>query len=293
MANVYEWLDAGNTLVGDGAMGTALQELGLTDGGAPELWNVEQPEKVSSVLAGYAAAGSNVLTTNTFGGTKPRLQMHGLEDRVHELNKAGAQIARAIADSYENVFVFGDIGPSGELMEPMGTLTHESAKEIFAEQIKGLVEGGADAILIETMSDLEEVRAAVAAVNEVAPGMPIVATLSFDTNLRTMMGVKPAQAMTEISAMGVRLVGANCGRGTDEMSVIAKDLVEAAPAGTHVFVQSNAGLPQLVGGEFIYTGTPEEMGEFAAEMKALGINAIGACCGSTKEHTAAIAKVLK
>lgn len=292
MANLYEWLDAGNPLVGDGAMGTALQLLGLTDGGAPELWNVEQPEKVSSILESYAAAGANLLTTNTFGGTKPRLQMHNLEDRVHELNKAGAEVARKIADRYENVFVLGDVGPTGELMEPMGTLTHADAKEIFAEQIKGLVDGGCDAILIETMSDLAEVSAAVEAVQEVAPGMPVVATLSFDTNLRTMMGVKPAQAVTEISAMGVRLVGANCGRGTDEMRIIAKELVEAKPAGVYVFLQSNAGLPQLVGSEFVYTGTSDEMAEFAAEMKELGINAIGACCGSTGEHIAAIAKVL-
>jgi 5-methyltetrahydrofolate--homocysteine methyltransferase len=219
--------------------------------------------------------------------------MHALEDRVHELNKAGAQVARQVAAKFENVFVFGDIGPSGDLMEPMGTLTHESAKELFAEQIKGLVDGGVDAILIETMSDLAEVAAAVAAAHEVAPGMPVVATLSFDTNLRTMMGVKPAMAITEIGALGVRLVGANCGRGTDEMEIIAKELVEAAPAGVHVFVQSNAGLPKLVGAEFVYTGTPEEMGVFAAQMKALGINAIGTCCGSTNEHTAAIAKVLK
>ena len=293
MENLYDWLDAGNTLVGDGAMGTALQDLGLTDGGAPELWNVDFPDRVASVLTGYASAGANVLTTNTFGGTRPRLQMHALEDRVHELNKAGAQVARQVADKFENVFVFGDIGPSGDLMEPMGTLTHESAKELFAEQIKGLVDGGVDAILIETMSDLAEVAAAVAAAHEVAPGMPVVATLSFDTNLRTMMGVKPAMAITEIGALGVRLVGANCGRGTDEMEIIAKELVEAAPAGVHVFVQSNAGLPKLVGAEFVYTGTPEEMGVFAAQMKALGINAIGTCCGSTKEHTAAIAKVLK
>lgn len=293
MANLYEWLDAGNPVVGDGAMGTALQQLGLTDGGAPELWNVEQPEKVTSILDGYAAAGANLLTTNTFGGTRPRLQMHGLDDRVYELNKVGAQIARKVADKYENVFVLGDIGPSGELMEPMGTLTHDGAKEIFAEQIKGLVDGGCDAILIETMSDLEEVRAAVAAVNEVAPGMPVVATLSFDTNLRTMMGVKPAQAVTEIGSMGVRLVGANCGRGTDEMEVIAKDLVEAKPNDVYVFVQSNAGLPKLVGAEFVYTGTPEEMGQFARDMKELGINAIGACCGSTDAHIEAIAKVLK
>lgn len=292
MANVYEWLDAGNPLVGDGAMGTALQDLGLTDGGAPELWNVEQPEKVASVLDGYATAGANVVTTNTFGGTRGRLEMHGLGDRVHELNKAGSEVARSVADKHENVFVFGDVGPSGELMEPMGTLTPESGKELFAEQIKGLVAGGCDAILIETMSDLEEVRAAVEAAKEVAPGMPIVATLSFDTNLRTMMGVKPATAVTEIAAMGVRLIGANCGRGTDEMRIIAGEMADAKPEGVHLFIQSNAGLPQLVGGDFVYTGTPDEMGEFATEMKSIGITAIGSCCGSDKTHTAAIAKAL-
>ena len=292
MANVYEWLDAGNPLVGDGAMGTALQDLGLTDGGAPELWNVEQRDKVASVLHGYATAGSNVVTTNTFGGTKGRLEMHDLGDRVHELNKAGSEVARSVADQFENVFVFGDVGPSGELMDPMGTLTPESGKALFADQIRGLVDGGCDAILIETMSDLGEVAAAVAAAQEVAPGMPIAATLSFDTNLRTMMGVKPAQAITAIAEMGVRLIGANCGRGTDEMRIIASELADAKPAGVHVFIQSNAGLPQLVGADFVYTGTPEEMGEFATEMKELGINAIGSCCGSTNVHTAAIARAL-
>lgn len=292
MANVYEWLDAGNPLVGDGAMGTALQDLGLTDGGAPELWNVEQPEKVASVLRTYATAGANVVTTNTFGGTKGRLDMHDLGDRVHELNKAGSEVARSVADQFENVFVFGDVGPSGELMDPMGTLTPESGKALFADQIRGLVSGGCDAILIETMSDLGEVAAAVEAAKEVAPGMPIVATLSFDTNLRTMMGVKPAQAITAIAEMGVRLIGANCGRGTDEMRIIASELADAKPAGVHIFIQSNAGLPQLVGADFVYTGTPEEMGEFATEMKALGIKAIGSCCGSAQSHTAAIAQAL-
>ena len=292
MANVYEWLDAGNPLVGDGAMGTALQDLGLTDGGAPELWNVEQPEKVASVLRGYAAAGANVLTTNTFGGTKGRLEMHDLGDRVAELNKAGSEVARSVADQFENVFVFGDVGPSGELMDPMGTLTPESGQALFADQIRGLVAGGCDAILIETMSDLGEVAAAVEAAKEVAPGMPIVATLSFDTNLRTMMGVKPGQAITAIAEMGVRLIGANCGRGTDEMRIIAAELADAKPEGVYVFIQSNAGLPQLVGADFVYTGTPEEMGEFATEMKTIGINAIGSCCGSTPAHTAAISQAL-
>lgn len=292
MSNVYEWLDAGHTLIGDGAMGTALQAAGLTDGGAPELWNVEHPDRVAAVLRGYADAGAQFLTTNSFGGTRPRLAMHGLEDRVHELNRAAAQVAREVVDSSSAMFVFGDIGPSGELMEPMGTLTPESAKELFAEQIKGLVDGGVDAILIETMSDIEEVRAAVAAAHEVAPGMPVVATMSFDTNLRTMMGVKPATAIKEIGAMGVRLVGANCGRGTDEMRVIAQEFVDAKPDDVHILLTSNAGLPQLKDGEFVYTGTPAEMGEFVNDMHALGINAFGACCGSEPGHIAAIAGAL-
>jgi len=292
MNNVYQWLDDGNSLVGDGAMGTALQNAGLTDGGAPELWNVEHPDRIAEVLDSYAAAGAQFLTTNTFGGTKPRLAMHDLQDRVHELNKAGAQVARSVASNYDNIFVFGDVGPSGELMEPLGALSHDEAKGIFSEQIKGLVEGGVDAILIETMSDLSEVQAAVDAAHEVAPELPVVVTLSFDTNLRTMMGVKPATAITEISKMGVRLIGANCGRGTDEMRIVAAEMAEAKPDGIHILLQSNAGLPQLVGGEFVYTGTPHDMAEFARDMMALGINALGSCCGSTPEHTAAIAGVL-
>ena len=292
MSAIYEALEKA-TLASDGAMGTMLQDRGLTDGGAPELWNVERPEEIEAVLEAYAAAGANFITTNTFGGTAGRLAMHGLEDRLAELNKAGAVIARKVADRHPGCFVMGDIGPSGELMDPMGTLTPETGKALFAAQISALVAGGVDAILIETMSDLGEVEAAVAAAQEVAPGLPIIVTMSFDTNLRTMMGVKPAQAVTEIAAMGVRLIGANCGRGTDEMRIIASELADAKPADVHVFIQSNAGLPQLVGADFVYTGTPAEMGEFALEMKALGINAIGSCCGSTHEHTAAIAGALK
>jgi len=292
MSNVYEWLDAGNNLVGDGAMGTALQDAGLTDGGAPELWNVEHPDLVGAILKRYADAGAQYLTTNTFGGTRPRLAMHDLADRVYELNKAAAEVARDVINSSDALFVFGDVGPSGELMEPMGLLTPESAQEIFAEQIQGLVDGGVDAILIETMSDLDEVRAVVAAARHVAPELPIVATMSFDTNLRTMMGVKPATAITEIAAMGVRVIGANCGRGTDEMRVIAQDFVDAKPDGVHIVLTSNAGLPQLVGDEFIYTGSPDDMAEFVSDMHAIGINAFGACCGSNAGHIAAIARVL-
>lgn len=284
-------LEAG-TLTSDGAMGTMLQDRGLTDGGAPELWNVEHADVVEAILEEYATAGAQLLTTNTFGGTRARLQMHDLEGRVHELNKAGAEVARRVADRHPGVFVMGDIGPSGELMEPMGTLTADEAKDLFAEQIRGLVAGGVDALLIETMSDLSEIEAAVSAAQEVAPEVPVIATLSFDTNLRTMMGVKPAVAVKTLSALGVRVIGANCGRGTDEMLVIAKELSEARDAGTYLITQSNAGLPQLVGGEFVYTGTPADMGIFAKQMQELGINIVGSCCGSTPAHTKAIREAL-
>ncbi len=291
MSTIYEALEK-SALACDGAMGTMLQNAGLTDGGSPELWNVEKPEEVEKILEAYAAAGAKFLTTNTFGGTRGRLAMHGLENRVEEVNKAGAQIARKVAARHSGTFVLGDIGPSGDLMEPMGTLTLESGQALFAEQIRGLVAGGVDAILIETMSDLSEIEAAVNAVNEVAPGLPIIATMSFDTNLRTMMGVKPAATVTYLSSLGVRIIGANCGRGVDEMLQIAKELVAARPDGVFIITQSNAGLPKLQGDAFIYDGTPDEMAIYAKEMLGLGVNIIGSCCGSTPAHTKAIAQSL-
>ncbi len=291
MSSIYELLEK-SALASDGAMGTMLQEAGLTDGGSPELWNVERPEEIEKILESYASAGASFITTNTFGGTRGRLGMHGLESRVAELNKAGAAIARKVADRHPGVFVMGDIGPSGDLMEPMGTLTLESGKELFAEQIRGLVAGGVDAILIETMSDLGEVEAAVNAAHEVAPELPVIVTLSFDTNLRTMMGVKPAAAVTQLAAMGVRIIGANCGRGVDEMLLIAKELVGARPEGVFIITQSNAGLPKLQGDVFIYDGSPEDMADYARQMVELGVNIIGSCCGSTPAHTRAIASTL-
>ncbi|MFZ2227279.1 MAG: homocysteine S-methyltransferase family protein [Candidatus Nanopelagicaceae bacterium] len=291
MSQIYDALEI-SSLTSDGAMGTILQERGLDDGGAPELWNVEKPAEIEAVLEAYAAAGARFITTNTFGGTRGRLALHGLEARVEELNEAGALIARRVADRHPGTFVMGDIGPSGDLMEPMGTLTMESAQEIFEEQIRGLVAGGVDAILIETMSDLNEVEAAVLAAQKTAPSLPVIATMSFDTNLRTMMGVKPAQAVARLSALGVRIIGANCGRGVDEMRSIAKELVGARPPGVFIITQSNAGLPVLVGDTFQYQGTPAEMAAFALEMLEIGVNIIGSCCGSTPSHTAAISAAL-
>src|SRR6476659_3646692 len=269
----------------DGGMGTLLQDRGLTDGGAGELWNAERPDVIRECHEQYARAGARVLTTNTFGGTRPRLQMHGLEDRVHELNRAAATLAREVADAH-GILVAGDLGPTGELLEPLGTMSAADAQALFEEQLRGLADGGIDLVLVETMSDLAEVRAAVAAARSVVPDLPVVATLSFDTNLRSMMGVRPADAVTALAAEGVDAVGANCGRGPGEMATIASQLAGARPEGLLLVAQSNAGLPQVVGDHFEYDATPADMAAHARELHKLGIDLIGGCCGSTPAHLA-------
>jgi 5-methyltetrahydrofolate--homocysteine methyltransferase len=271
----------------DGGMGTLLQDRGLDDGGAGELWNVDRPDVVRESHEAYARAGARILTTNTFGGSRPRLQMHGLEDRVHEINKAAAAVAREVADEH-GILVAGDLGPTGELLAPLGTMDGAEAEEIFAEQLRGLRDGGIDVVLIETMSDLAEVEAAVRAAGAVVPDLPIIATLSFDTNLRSMMGVRPAQAVTSLAALGVDAVGANCGRGPEEMEAIAAEMVDARPEGVLIVAQSNAGLPQVVGDHFEYDKTPTDLAEHAKVLRSLGVDLIGACCGSTPEHISAM-----
>jgi 5-methyltetrahydrofolate--homocysteine methyltransferase len=275
----------------DGAMGTMLQQLGLDDGGSGELWNVARPADVASVHEAYLRAGAKVITTNTFGGTRPRLAMHGLAERVEELNRAGAQVARAAAEPF-GALVAGGLGPTGELLEPLGTLTAEQATGLFAEQLRGLVAGGIDLVLIETMSDLAEVEAAVRAAKLVAPGVPVVATLSFDTHLRTMMGVTPSAAVLALGALGVAAVGANCGRGPGEMETVIAQMNQARPDGLLLIAQSNAGLPQLVGDRFEYDAPPAAMGEHARRLRAVGADLIGACCGSTPEHVQAMHRAL-
>jgi 5-methyltetrahydrofolate--homocysteine methyltransferase len=275
------------TVLVDGGMGTLLQDSGLDDGGAGELWNVDRPEVVRASHEAYARAGARILTTNTFGGSRPRLQMHGLEDRVHEINQAAASVARHVADEH-GILVAGDLGPTGELLAPLGTMDGAEAEEIFAEQLRGLRDGGIDVVLIETMSDLAEVEAAVRAAGSVVPDLPIIATLSFDTNLRSMMGVRPAQAVTALAAAGVDAVGANCGRGPEEMETIAAEMVAARTEGLLIVAQSNAGLPQVVGDHFEYDKTPADLAEHARVLQGLGVDLIGACCGSTPEHIAAM-----
>jgi methionine synthase I (cobalamin-dependent) len=287
MNRLTELLDEHSPVLVDGGMGTLLQDRGLDDGGSGELWNVDRPDVVRDSHQAYARAGARILTTNTFGGTRPRLQMHGLEDRVQEINAAAAALAREVADEH-GLLVAGDLGPTGELLAPLGAMEPAEAEEIFAEQLRGLRDGGIDVVLIETMSDLAEVEAAVRAARSVVPELPVIATLSFDTNLRTMMGVRPGDAVTALAAAGVDAVGANCGRGPEEMEAIAAQLAEARPDGLLLVAQSNAGLPQVVGDHFEYDKSPADLAKHAQTLRELGIDLIGACCGSTPEHIAAM-----
>lgn len=279
-------------VLGDGAMGTMLQEAGLESGGAPELWNVERPEVIRGIYRGYADAGSQVITTNTFGGTSYRLGRDNMSGRVRELNVAGAWLAREVADAAGRpVLVAGDIGPTGEIFAPLGALQPEDAQAAFAEQAAALAEGGADFFLIETMSALEEVEAAIHGIRS-ASDLPIAATMTFDTHFRTMMGVKPAQALKALYGLGVRVIGANCGNGPAEIERIMSEMVAVKPDDVFLIAQSNAGLPKYDQGVIRYDGTPEVMAEYALKMRGLGVRYIGACCGSTPAHIAAMKAAL-
>jgi 5-methyltetrahydrofolate--homocysteine methyltransferase len=279
-------LERRKIVLGDGAMGTMLHQAGLTIG-APEQWNVRKPEAVSAIHRGYIEAGSDFISTNTFGGTRNRLKLDNLEDRVAELNEAGARLAREAAGE---ALVAGSVGPTGELMEPLGTLTMDGARESFAEQARALKAGGVDFALIETMSALEEVQSAIEGVREA--GLPVVVTMSFDTNFRTMMGVKPVAAVTTIAGWGVSVIGANCGNGPAEIERVMSEMAQALPGGVALMAKSNAGMPRWLDGHITYDGTPEVMSDYARRMAALGVRVIGGCCGSTPEHIAGMRRAI-
>jgi 5-methyltetrahydrofolate--homocysteine methyltransferase len=293
MNRFLEFLQNPNIILADGAMGTLLFQAGLEHGAPPELWNVEQPEKVRAVQRAYLQAGSQIILTNTFGGTRFRLAMHGLESRVKELNRAGAAIARAEVDAAGGrAIVAGDIGPSGEILAPLGALEYADAVAGFAEQAEGLIAGGVDVIWIETMSDLEEVRAAMEGVRRVSRDVPIIATMTFDTHGRTMMGVTPEQAVKAITEWGAVATGGNCGNGPDELLTVIEKMRAAKPDAVLVS-KSNAGKPQLVEGKVVYPAGPDEMAHYAVEMRNAGARVIGACCGSSPAHLRAISRAVK
>ncbi|WP_040496423.1 betaine--homocysteine S-methyltransferase [Ilumatobacter nonamiensis] len=275
----------------DGAMGTELFARGLESGGAPELWNVEHPDRVTAVHADYVAAGSDIILTNSFGGTGFRLKLHQLDSRVIELNEAAARVAREAADAADRrVIVAGSMGPTGELLEPMGSLTPETCAQAFAEQAKGLDAGGADVLWIETMSHLDEIVGAVEGARSVSD-LPIVTTLSYDTAGRTMMGVTGEEAVTRLAGLGVDAVGANCGNNLADTEAA---LIEMRSTNPDILLVSkaNAGMPEWHGADLHYSGSPEVMAAHAVRQREAGIQIIGACCGSSPKHLAMMREVL-
>jgi 5-methyltetrahydrofolate--homocysteine methyltransferase len=288
-----ELLSQPGLILADGGMGTMLMELGLQFGASPELWNVEHPDRVGKVHRGYLEAGSRIILTNTFGGNRLRLGLHNLQDRVVELNRAAARLVRQEVEAAGGrALVAGDIGPSGGILAPLGELEPAQAVEAFAEQAGGLVEGGVDVIWIETLSSLEEVRAAVDGARRASKDIPIVATMTFDTRGRTMMGVTPEQAVKELSTWGLAAIGANCGNGPEEILGVIQKMCAAAPQATLV-AKANAGVPKLEKGRAVYGAGPEEMARYATAVADAGARIIGACCGSTPRHLAAMAAALK
>jgi 5-methyltetrahydrofolate--homocysteine methyltransferase len=285
-------LDRGSPALADGAMGTMLFDQGLESGGSPEAWNVERPEIVKGVHRGYLEAGAELLLTNTFGGNRFRLALHGLEGRVDELNRAGARLAReAVEAAGGRAIVAGDIGPSGGILEPLGDLAYAAAVEGFAEQARALIAGGVDIVWIETMSDLEEVHAAMEGVRRVSPSVPLLTTMTFDTRGHTMMGVSPEQAVEALQGWGAAAVGGNCGNGPDEIVQVIEKMRRHA-ADVRLVAKANAGIPAWKDGRAVYGAGPEAMAAYAASVVERGAWMVGACCGSTPAHLRAMAEAL-
>ncbi len=284
-------------LLADGALGTNLFAVGLETGDAPELWNIDHPDRIANLAQQFIDAGSDILLTNSFGGTHYRLALHKAQDRVHELNSASARILKELADASDrDIVVAGSMGPTGEIFEPNGTLTHEAAVAAFKEQAEALKDGGCDVLWIETISSTEEARAAYEAAE--STGLPVVYTMSLDTNGRTMMGVTASDLVT----LGKEFdhtpaaCGTNCGVGASEVVAaimnmkIAADKNEMEPV---LVAKANCGIPEYVEGKIVYNGTPELMARYAQMVVDAGARIVGGCCGTTPTHIAAMHEALQ
>ena len=280
--------------VADGATGTNLFGRGLETGYPPELWSVERPDDILWLHNSFINAGSDLILTNSFGGNSFRLKLHNAEYRVAELNEAAAKLARQAVgacakSSGRLVVVAGSIGPTGELFEPLGTLTHSGAVKAFREQAIALADGGVDILWIETMSSNEEVAAAIEAAK--ATGLPICCTMTFDTASRSMMGVTPASFASFAAAKGADLIGANCGIGPAELLHSVRAILTQADD-IPVVAKGNCGIPAYVDGAIHYHGTPELMAQYALFARDAGAKIIGGCCGTSPAHVAAMVAAL-
>ncbi len=284
-------------LLADGATGTNLFDMGLTSGDAPDLWNIDKPDNVRRLHQGFIDAGSDIILTNTFGANARRLMLHGDQERAFEINKAGAEIAREMADAAGRpVVVAGSVGPTGDLFAPLGELTAADATEVFVTQMEGLKAGGADLAWIETMSAKEEMLAAAEAAQRV--GLPYVITASFDTAGRTMMGLQPAEFASEMmTGDGISdserpvAVGGNCGVGASDTLLAILSMTEAAPDAI-IVCKANAGIPVVKGENVEYSGSPALMADYAGLAIDAGARIIGGCCGTRPDHLKAMRAVI-
>jgi 5-methyltetrahydrofolate--homocysteine methyltransferase len=286
--SLQDLLALGRPLLADGATGTNYFKVGLESGEPPEFWITDHPDRVIGLHQQFVDAGADIILTNTFGCNRHRLKLHNAQARVHELAAGAARLARSVADAASRpVVVAGSVGPTGELFEPLGALTHDEAVDAFAEQIEGLKEGGADVAWIETMSAPEEMRAAAEAAIRV--GMPYVCTMSFDTAGRTMMGLAPNTLATQFADLSVAplAIGANCGVGASDILV---SVLEMAGAVNPIVCKGNCGIPKFEGTTITYSGTPELMAKYARLAVDAGARIIGGCCGTSPKHLRAMAE---
>ena len=281
-------LQEGQVLMADGATGTMLQDNGLELGKVPESWLFERPNQVLALHKAYLEAGSDIILTCSFGGTRYRLRSDGLAGRVVEVNLRAAELAREAAGA--DAYVAGDMGPTGQLLAPLGQATVEEVADAFALQAEGLSAGGADFLLIETMSDLGEARAAIEGARRVTD-LPVFCTFSFDTHGRTMMGLSPRQVALEIGPI-VQGFGANCGNDPAEFPAFLQEMRQAAPAMV-LCAKPNAGLPRIVGDQVVYDADPEYMAEIARKVTQAGAQIVGGCCGTTPAHISAMTAALR
>ena len=280
-------------LLADGATGTNYFAMGLQSGDAPELWNVSHPERVASLHRSFIDAGADIILTNSFGGSSYRLKLHQAQDRVAELNLAAASIARNEADKTDrSVIVAGSVGPTGEILQPVGTLDSGAAEDAFAVQALALAEGGVDVIWLETMSSKEELQAAGAGAKRAE--LPVVATMTFDSNGSTMMGFSPQELVELYRETVPRLAayGANCGVGAADLIGAMIAMRNQADSGDILVAKSNCGIPEFTDGKIQYSGTPDLMADYARLARDVGARIIGGCCGTTSEHLSAMRKAL-
>ena len=291
MNNFLKMLQDKSHILADGATGTNLFGMGLETGDPPEPWNIDHKDRIRALHQGFVDAGSDLFLTNSFGGTSFRLKLHSLEKRVFELNKAAGLIAREVADQADRlVIVAGSMGPTGEMIEPHGLMTPKEAADAFKAQAEGLAEGGVDVLWLETMYAMEELEAAMEAVKDI--GLPVCATMSFDTAGKTMMGITPSNLAKRSQDLNLSGFGANCGIGAPDLLATINDISKNVDPGTVVISKANCGIPEFVDGNIMYSGTEELMSEYVQIAMNSGAKIIGGCCGTSFDHVRAMRKAM-